>query len=426
MYRRVLLLLVLAGCADTSMQGPPPPAPTAPPSPVQAPPPAPPPATAPAPTVGGEADFDAWLANFRARAIARGLSPAVVNRELAGLTPNPRIVELDGKQPEFSKPVGDYIRGAISDARIAKGRGYYSSLAVLGPIERQYGVPREVLLGIWAMETSFGAVTGDFDVIRSLATLAYEGRRRDFAETQLFAALSMIDRGLATRAQLKGAWAGAMGQTQFIPETYLTTAVDGDGDGRRDIWGSSADALASAANLLAKAGWQAGQPWAVEVILPAGFDYGLSETVKQSPAAWAALGVRRADGKAWGTTAEASLLLPAGAAGPAFLAFPNHFAIRKYNNSLAYALAGGLLADRFAGAGPLTAPWPAETPLSRDDRVAAQTALARLGYDPGSPDGVVGAGTRAALRQWQKAAGLPADGYLSPAMVLRLKRDAGL
>jgi hypothetical protein len=221
-----------------------------------------------------------------------------------------------------------------------------------------------------------------------------------------------------------------MGQTQFIPTSFLSNAVDGDGDGRRDVWTSSADALASAANLLVKGGWRRGEGWAREVIAPASFDYSLTEGPKQTPAAWAQLGVRRADGLAWPAAdqqAPATLIAPSGAAGPLFLLFPNHFAIRTYNNSTAYALGVGLLADRFAGGGPLVRDWPPEIGLGVADRLAAQKALNLLGFDVGgSPDGVVGVNTRAALRAWQKARGLTADGYLSVEMVRRLKSEAGL
>ena len=220
-----------------------------------------------------------------------------------------------------------------------------------------------------------------------------------------------------------------MGQTQFLPSVFLATAVDGDNDGLRDIWGSTADALFSTGNYMAKAGWKRGESWAREAILPTGFDYSVVETLKQPLAAWTALGLRRADGLPWSTAdqaAQAGLILPSGAGGPAFLTFPNHMAIRRYNNSTAYALGVGLLADRFSGMGPLVTPWPYEAPLSLADRMAAQTALAKVGFDPGPADGVIGSGTRTALRAWQKARGLPADGYLSVDIVRRLRADAGV
>ena len=300
-------------------------------------------------------------------------------------------------------------------------------MAEFGAIEQRFGVPREILLGVWALESGFGSLQGDNDVLRSLATLAAQGRRRAWAEGEMIAALKIIQSGEHPRARLKGSWAGAMGQTQFIPTTFLSTAVDQDGDGRRDIWGSAPDSLASAANLLAKAGWVKGQSWATEVTVPAGFDFSLTEGPRETPAWWADKGVRRADGRPWSAAdadARAQFIAPAGAGGPLFLAFPNHFAIRQYNNSIAYALGVGLLADRIAGAPPLSRPWPVETPLPLVDRMTAQRALAALGFDPGAPDGVVGMGTRKALREWQKARGLTADGYLSPDMVHRLKAEA--
>ena len=429
MDRRFFLVLLLAGCADTSPQGPLTPLAPAMPAPA-APPPGPgqAPVTA-TPTPPGELGFEAWLADFRGRALAAGLTPQLLDRELGGVTPDPKVISLDGRQPEFSKPVGDYIKGVISDDRVAVGRAKRDSLPFMPDIESRYGVPRDILLAVWAMESAFGKLQGNFDVVRSMVSLAADGRRRGWAEGELIATLKIIDSGEVSREQLKGSWAGAMGQTQFLPSNYRSTAVDADGDGKRDIWGSDADSLASAANLLAKGGWKPGVGWAREVILPAGFDHGLTEGPREVPAWWEAKGVRRADGLLW-TAADAAspagLILPAGAGGPAFLALPNHFAIRKYNNSTSYALGIGLLADRFAGEGPLVAAWPVEAPLSLADRMAAQIALARLGFDPGAPDGVIGAGTRKALRAWQQSRQLPADGYLSMDMVLRLKAQAGL
>ncbi|MEY4256384.1 MAG: hypothetical protein RLZZ141_1611 [Pseudomonadota bacterium] len=368
------------------------------------------------PQTSGDPIFDAWAADFKSRAIAGGWSPELLTRELAGLTPDPRVLGLDRRQPELSKPMGDYIRGVVADDRIAMGQARRSSLSFLPMMEERFGVPGQVLVAIWGVETGFGAVMGQYDVIRSMATLAAQGRRRAWAEAQLFAALRMISTGEATRERLRGSWAGALGQTQFLPETYVNTALDFDGDGRRDIWGSTADALASAANLLVKGGWKPGQPWAREVLLPPGFDFGLSEGPNQSAKIWSGLGVRPADGWGWALADQglaASLILPAGAKGPAFLIFANHMAIRSYNNAMAYALSVGLLADRIAGSAPLVTPWPVEVPLSSADRFGAQIALAQLGYDVGEADGVIGLRTRKALRSWQRSVGVPADGYLT-------------
>lgn len=428
------LALLLSACAAPAVKPTPPhTAPVKPPAPKPAAP-APAPQAPPSgpvkpPVVSGDMVFDAWAAEFYGKAVKAGVSPALLDREMAGLTPDPRVTSRDSRQPEFSQPISAYIIAAVAPGPVSVGERKRAEIPQLDAIEQRFGVPREILLAIWARESGFGAIQGDFDVIRSMASLAAQGRRREWAESELIAALKIIGSGEATRAQLKGSWAGAMGQTQFIPSTYLSTAVDGDGDGRRDIWSSPADALASAANLLAKAGWKPGESWAREVTTPPDFDFAMSEGPKMVPDAWAALGVMRADGQPWSDadkTAEAQLLAPAGASGPIFLLFPNHFVIRKYNNSVAYALAVGLLADRIAGAGPLTRPWPAETPLSLADRMTAQRALAALGFDPGTPDGIVGMGTRAALRSWQKARGLVADGYLSADMIQRLKAEVGV
>jgi len=366
--------------------------------------------------------FAEWLNRFYGEALAAGLPRALVDRELAGLSPDPRVTALDARQPEFARPVSAYVEGVMSPGRIAEGRAKRTSIAAFGAIEQAWGVPRDVLIAVWAMESSFGVQQGDLDVVRCLATLAL-GRRRDWAEEQLIAALRMIADGDVTRTQLRGSWAGAMGQTQVLPTVYLATAVTASGAGRPDIWGSPADALATAAHLLAKDGWRRGEGWAVEAILPPGFDYSLTEDPTQPLAWWRDRGVRLAPGASWSRADPAApgiLLLPCGVAGPAFLALPNHFVIRSYNNSIAYALAVGLLADRFAGGEALATPWPHETPLSLDQRMAAQSALARQGFDPGSADGMIGAGTRKALRAWQKTQGMPADGYLSPAVLRRL------
>jgi lytic murein transglycosylase len=422
--RYLLLALALAGCASPAAKPPasPPPAPP----PVAVTPETPPPIKPL--TASGDMVFDAWSAGFYGRAVAAGIAPALIQREFAGLTPDPRVASLDSRQPEFSKPLSDYIRGVVTDGRVAIGRSRAQGITQFPDIEQRFGVPREILLGVWGMESGFGAIQGDFDVIRVMATLAAQGRRRDFAESQLIAALEMIGSGEATRGELRGSWAGAMGQTQFIPTAYLSAAVDGDGDGRRDIWGSAPDALASAANLLRQGGWQAGQDWAREVTVPDGFDYSLTEGPKKTPAEWAALGVTRADGQPWpaaDAAVPAQLVAPTGAQGPLFLLFPNHFAIRKYNNSLAYALAVGLLADRMSGRPGLVRPWPQETPISLSDRMTAQRALSALGFDAGAADGLIGLKSREALRSWQKARGLTADGYLSPDMVRRLKAETG-
>jgi membrane-bound lytic murein transglycosylase B len=358
------------------------------------------------------AGFEGWKQGFLNR--RGGDRRAAYERELAGLTPDAGVIRLDRNQPEFSRPAGAYIQNAASPARIAQARQRYDR--VPWEVTQRFGVPAEILVSVWANESAFGQVQGDYDVIRSLATLAYDGRRRDWAEAQLKDALDIVIDGRRDRAGLKGSWAGAMGQTQFMPDNYLRLGVDQNGDGKVDIWGSDVDALASAANLLAQAGWKRGQAWGYEVTLPADFDYAEAEGPKHPWAFWAAHGVTLARGgtpTAAEAAEDATLLLPQGARGPAFLALPNHYVIRRYNNSVSYALAIGLTADGIAGKPGLVATWPDDAPLSREQRIGTQAALTRRGYDTQGIDGVIGSNTRAALRRWQLANGRVADGYLT-------------
>jgi lytic murein transglycosylase len=362
------------------------------------------------------ATFDDWKQNFIEKARSRGFDPAFVAQVFDGVQPQATVTASDSQQPEFSKPISSYIRQAVSPTRSAAARTALDGNTNVSEIVTTYGVPQCLLGGVWSMESDLGRVQGNIDVVSALATLAYNGRRRVWAEDQLIATLTILrDHGIS-RETLKGSWAGAMGQTQFMPDSYLSLGVDGDHDGKVDIWHSDSDALASTGNFLAKQGWKPGEEWAVEVILPAGFDYYLAETTKLKPAGWQALGVKRADG-GYFTPAEvdedATLILPSGANGPAFLALPNHYVIRKYNNSTAYALAVGLIADGICGKPGVSAPWPVEQGLSIEQRLKSQQALKAAGFDPGVIDGVIGVGTRTAVRNWQRANQLPADGYLS-------------
>lgn len=365
--------------------------------------------------------FEGWKQGFLAR--KGGARRADYARELEGLTPDPTVIRLDRNQPEFSKPAGAYVQNAVTPVRIAQAKQRIDR--VPWSVVQRFGVPSEILVGVWAQESAFGQVQGDYDVIRSLATLAYDGRRRDWAEGQLKDALDIVVDGRRERTGLKGSWAGAMGQTQFMPDNYLHLGVDQDGDGKVDIWRDDADALASAANLLAQAGWKRGQGWSYEVTLPSGFDYAEAEGPKHNWAYWAAKGVRLAQG---GTPngaealEEATILLPQGANGPAFLALPNHYVIRRYNNSVSYALAIGLTADGIMGKPGLTKAWPNDPSMTRDQRIGAQRALTQLGYDTQGVDGVIGSNTRAALRRWQIANNRIADGYLTPALADELIR----
>jgi len=426
-YRLVLIACVSA-CAPMLPEAPPVvPVPTAQPSSSGSPAIAP---TPPGPNAAGtpsiaysndQGGFERWKQSFLDR--RGGARRALYEQQLAGLTPDPDVVRLDGNQPEFSRPAGTYISNAASAARIAEARRRLD--AVPWAVTQRFGVPAEILVSIWGNESSFGQVQGDKDVIRSLATLAFDGRRRDWAELQLLDALDIVVDGRRERSGLKGSWAGAMGQTQFMPDNYLRLGVDQNEDGRVDIWGTDVDALASAANLLAQAGWKRGQAWGYEIQLPAGFDYALAEAEGRPWSFWAQRGVTLARGGA-PTSDEASengvILLPQGARGPAFLALPNHYIIRRYNNSVSYALAIGLTADGAAGKPGLVGTWPDDGPISREQRFGAQTALSRLGYDPGTIDGVIGSGTRRALRAWQIATGRVPDGYLTAALADELMR----
>lgn len=361
--------------------------------------------------------FAEWQAGFRKEALAAGIRPDLFDRAFVGVSPDMSVIKADRSQPEFTRPVWEYLDGALSPLRVNKGKSLIQQNAqVLQSIEQRYGVDREALVAVWGMESNFGQFQGSKSVINSLATLAYEGRRPGFAHAQLIAALQILQQGDITPEKMLGSWAGAMGQTQFIPTTYNTHAVDFDGDGRRDIWGSSTDALASTAHYLQSSGWQRGQPWGFEVDLAEGFDYTLADgTIRKPVSEWIRLGVSEYGGLPIAPDdmqLSASLLLPAGHRGPAFLIFDNFRAILKYNNSSSYALAVGLLSKRFTDGGLIYGQWPKEDlPLSRSERIELQTLLGKHNYDAGNPDGIIGANTRKAIRSAQQSFGWPADGY---------------
>lgn len=370
-----------------------------------------------APACAQDEPFSAWLDDFRPRLAAEGASPQTVSAMLDGLEPNPLVIERDRTQPEFVRPLWEYLDIAASDRRVGDGRAaLLDNDETFAAIEEALGVPREIVAAIWGLESSYGAITGDLDVVQSLATLAWEGRRRTWAEAQLFAVADMLDRGYAYREDLLGSWAGAMGQTQFIPETYLRRAVDFDGDGRRNIWTDYGDALASTANLLSQAGWADGVPPAVEVVVPDDFDLSDWNPEQQRiTAEWSVRGITRADGEAWSADLNlraARLILPAGLHGPGFLTFSNFETIKRYNNSTSYALGVWLLSERLAGRGEIHQDWPVDNPpITRSQTQEMQEALVALGYDPGVPDGIFGPNTRRALMAFQRQRGHLADGY---------------
>lgn len=378
-----------------------------------------------APASADESSFEEWLKGFRAEAAAAGVRGDVIDQAFDGVMLNQRVFELNDNQPEFARSVWDYLDSAVSAKRIDDGRARVAeNKALLDRIEAEYGVDQEIIAAIWGLESSYGAVMGDHDVIGALATLGWKGRRVGYGREQLIGALKILQNGYAARDQLRGSWAGAMGQTQFIPTTYLVYAVDHGGDGQRNIWSDLDDVFASTANYLSASKYSHGASWGIEVALPQGFDYAMADVdTRKAVVEWAAAGVTAASAIGQRTDLLAGfdpntrgrILLPAGAKGPAFLVFENFEAILKYNRSTSYALAVGLLADRIAGRNePIVAAWPREDrALSLTERMAFQQALKDKGFDPGPIDGVIGAGTKKALKAWQKSAGLPEDGYAS-------------
>jgi membrane-bound lytic murein transglycosylase B len=372
--------------------------------------------------------FSEWQSMFRKQALNAGIRPEIFDSAFAGVTPDMSVVKSDRSQPEFTRPVWEYLDSAISAVRVRKGQALLAQYAdALGVMEQRYGVDRQALVAVWGMESSFGQFQGTQSVIRSLATLAYEGRRPQFAQEQLIAALQIIQHGDIDAPSMLGSWAGAMGQTQFIPTTYNTHAVDFDGDGRRDIWNTPVDALASTAHYLQSSGWQKGQPWGFEVQLASGFDYALADaSTRKSIADWQQLGLKLPNGSPLPANMlqqQAALLLPAGYKGPAFLVMDNFRAILKYNNSSSYALGIGLLSERFNGGGYVLGSWPrGDRPLSRSERIELQTLLSARQYDAGNPDGIIGSNTRKAIRSAQQSFGWPADGYPTQELLDKLRK----
>ncbi|MFO1185356.1 MAG: lytic murein transglycosylase [Bauldia sp.] len=379
---------------------------------------------------GAKAAEHPWVASFWPKAAAEGVPEAIFRKAFADFTPDPDILRSSANQAEFVRPLWTYLANTVSTERVETG----TALAIryrtqLAKIEAVYGVERAILVAIWGMETSYGTDLGDTgngkNIIRSLATIAAAGGSRvAFAEEQLIAALKIIERGDVTLAALTGSWAGAMGQPQFIPTTYQDYAVDFDGDGKRDIWKSALDSLASMANFLRARGWQAGGSWGHEVILPAGFDYRLADPeVVKATADWAALGVKRPKGAAFARPDEqAAILLPTGARGPAFMIFGNFRVIKRYNNSDAYALAVGSLSDRIKGLPAITGPWPRdELPLSSSERSELQQLLAARGLYSGPIDGKLGRLSDAGLRTFQASIGMAPDGYPSAPLLQKLR-----
>jgi lytic murein transglycosylase len=372
-----------------------------------------------------DAGWDAWVAGFKARAGARGISGGTLDMAFRDAGFLPGVIEKDRNQTEFTRSLEDYLAIAASDERVSKGRAAMRTYGgALSEIAAQYGVEDNVVVAVWGLESFYGERRGAIPVVSSLSTLAYEGRRGEFFEGQLVAALKIVQNGDTTPGRMTGSWAGAMGHTQFIPTSYLAYAVDFRGDGRRDIWGDDpTDALASTANYFNRSGWTRGQPWGVEVTLPAGFNTAQTgRGTTRSPADWAAQGVRDMNGRVVPDHGSASILIPAGAGGPAFMVFRNFTVITRYNNAESYVIGIGHLSDRLAGGPPIQASFgPDRNGMTIADRQELQRRLTTAGFDTGGSDGVIGKKTEAAISAYQQSRGMAVTGKPSMELLLALR-----
>ncbi|WP_299026823.1 lytic murein transglycosylase [uncultured Sulfitobacter sp.] len=371
------------------------------------------------------AGLQTWIASFRTDALAAGITPQLYDSAMASVTYAPKVVQRDRNQSEFTKTIWDYLETAVSDLRVSNGKAALQrqSKALRG-IEARYGVPAEIITAIWGLESAYGTFRGSDPVLNSMASLAYDARRAAFFETQVIAALRIVQNGDTQLKNLQGSWAGAMGHTQFMPGSFIDHAVDWTGDGKRDIWGDDPrDALASAAAYLRGNGWVTGQPWGVEVRVPSGFDYLMANRdVQKCPAEWATLGILDTNGKAVPNHGAASILLPAGAEGAAFMVFENFEVLESYNTADAYVIAVGHLADRIAGGAPIQGVWPTQDrALSYAERIELQERLTAQGFDTQKIDAKIGPLTVNAVRGWQVAQGLVPDGYASPRFLEALR-----
>jgi len=374
----------------------------------------------------GQSDFANWLIAFRQDAAAQGISPATLDAALSGVTPVQRVIELDQRQPEFLSTFADYQGKRVTANQVARGRALLAEHAVLlDAVEQKYGIPKSVLVAFWGLETHYGAMLGSLNIPASLATLAWDGRRSEFFRSQLLDALRIIDAGHISAVEMNGSWAGAMGHMQFMPSTFRAYAVDGDGDGRIDLWQSLPDAMNSAANYLKRAGWRAGEPVALEVRLPAGFDWRQARVAHRLPLAeWAALGVQTMDASALPSVAgRAAIVLPQGWQGPAFMVFDNFDVVMQWNRSVNYALSVAQLAQQIAGGSALVAQAGEAGSLSTVQVAALQQALNEMSFDAGTADGLLGPRTQTAIRRYQVKHQLPADGYPAPSLLAHVEQS---
>lgn len=376
-------------------------------------------------SAGDEAGLQRFVQSFKPRAISAGISPATYDRAMRLARYNPDVIRLDRKQAEFSRPVWLYLDSAVSDVRVTTGRQKAAQLnSTLSSIEARYGVPREIVLAVWGMESNFGANRGKMQLIPSLTTLAYDGRRGEMFQNQLIAALKILQAGDTDPEHLVGSWAGAMGHTQFMPTSYLEYAVDFTGDGRRDIWSEDpTDALASTAAYLARNGWQRGQSWGAEVQVPSGFNMKqIGKGTRKSSGEWSSQGVRRIGGGSL-PSGNGSIIMPAGANGPAFLILDNFRSILRYNNSDNYALGVAYLGERIAGRSGIQGSWPRnDRTLSSGEREEIQRRLTQKGYYQGEIDGLFGSATMESVAAYQRSIGVTPDGYPTSILLDQLRR----
>ncbi len=367
--------------------------------------------------------FAEWLAELREEALALGIGAETL-AALEGIEPLERVLELDGDQPEFVQTFTRYLGLRVTPGQVRRGRALLREHAgLLAEVQARHDIQPHYLAAFWAIESNFGSTTGGFSVLQALATLAYDPRRADFFRNELLTALQIIDDGHIPAERMTGSWAGAMGQLQFLPTVFRSHAMDGDGDGRADIWGSLPDVFHSAANFLAESGWRGDERWGREVVLPPGFDYRLANSGEVQPLAeWRDLGLRTAMGEPIPVAEiDAALILPVGAAGPAFLTYNNYRVTMLYNPSTFYALTVGHLADRFTGAAPIVHMPVDERALSHAEIVQLQELLNAAGFDPGEADGRVGPRTRAAIRGYQLEHALIPDGHASLELLASLR-----
>lgn len=371
--------------------------------------------------------FRACLADLRSESAKRGVQATTFDRHAAGVEPDMEVIALLDRQPEFTTPIWDYLAGLVDEERVRDGRAMLERWSKeLAIIERDYGVDRAVVVAVWGVESNYGGSFGKRPVVRSLATLGCIGRRQSYFRGELFQALKILEDGHIAPEAFTGSWAGAFGHTQFMPSTFNRIAVDFDGDGRRDLMGNAADALASTANYLARSNWLSGEPWGFEVKLPAGLDASnAGRRNKQTMGEWAKRGVRKVDGSALPTgNTSAGLLLPAGPNGPAFLVTRNFDAIFSYNAAESYALAIAHLADRIGGGSTFVTPWPTDDPgLSRAERREVQELLIARGHDIGAVDGIIGTNTRRVIQSIQPELGLEADGRAGKKLLEALRQS---